>query len=121
MASIIWMSVFILLVCELVITLLLVLPLPRFIRRFLAKKIFTYGLAQRFRFAGNFIFFGLLFAVADAVSSLRYLEHKEDPVETTGTQFADGKANYITSSIDKQRKFRAERNVRHHFSSPSCT
>lgn len=109
MASVVWMSVFILLIAELIITLLLVLPLPRFFRRFLAKKIFSYGLAERIRFFARFILLGLVFAVADAISSLRHLIVKE--AFDTGASTGERPASYITTSLDKQRKFRAERNV----------
>lgn len=111
MASVVWMSVFVLLMVELVITLILALPLPRFIRRFIARKIFTYNLASRVRFLSNFVVFGLVLAVSDAISTLRHLEQKEGSGEGSSVPFSE-KTNYIGTSIDKQRKFRAERNVR---------
>lgn len=112
MASIVWMSVFLLLVIELFVTFLLVLPFPKPVRRFLAKKIFTYDLGDRIRVAANFIFLGLMLAIADAVNTLRRVEEKEENMESThGGYPAEGPANLIAVSLDKQRKFRAERNV----------
>lgn len=113
MASVVWMAVFILLMIELFITGLLVLPLPRLIRRFIAKKIFTYDLAKRVRFLSNFIILGLVLAVSDAITTLRRLEQKLD-MSSEGVKQHTGEARtgYIEVSMDKQRKFRAERNVR---------
>lgn len=111
MASIVWMSVFVLLIFELLLTLLLVLPLPRAIRRFLARKIFTYDLARRTRMTANFICFALLLALSDAISTLHHLEHKEEVADPVAMA-ADGRTSFIGVSIEKQRKFRAERNVR---------
>lgn len=112
MASVVWMAVFFLLMVELFVTALLVLPLPRIIRRFIAKKIFNYDLAKRVRFASNFIIFGLILAVSDAISTLRHLELKEESAtEGGGSAYPDARVGYIGVSFDKQRKFRAERNV----------
>lgn len=112
MASVVWMAVFFLLMFELFITAILVLPVPRFIRKFIAKKIFTYNLAKRVRFASNFIILGLILAVSDAITTLRHLEQKEATSDGSTQVGMDGRAGYIGASFDKQRKFRAERNVR---------
>lgn len=112
MASVVWVAVFILLMIELFITGLLVLPLPRLIRRFIARKIFTYDLAKRVRFVANFIILGLILAVSDAITTLRRLEHKvEVSTEAGKSNYSDPRSGYIEVSMDKQRKFRAERNV----------
>lgn len=113
MATIAWVSVFVLLVIELFITFLLVLPLPRAVRRFLARKIFTYRLGQRIRYFANFVIFALCLAIADAISSLRQLNEKEVTTEGPDNSkgYADGRGSYISETMLKQRKFRAERNV----------
>lgn len=111
MATVVWMSVFLLLIVELVITALLVLPLPRAGRRFLAKKVFTRELSQKLKTVSNFIFVGLVLAVADAVASLRHLEKKEHSDKYQSTTYGDSQSTYFTTSMDKQRKFRAERNM----------
>lgn len=106
------MSVFFLLVLELVVTLLLVLPLPRTVRKFMARKIFTYHLAERLRFISRFLLLGLILAVSDAINGIRYLEKREAGGESIpGTGYQDSQSNYVHSSLDKQRKFRAERNL----------
>lgn len=109
MATVIWVAVFFVLMVELAITLLLVLPLPRFVRKFIARKIFTYDLGKRVRFFSNFIIFGLILAVSDAVQTLRHLDQKQEVSE--GTKQHHGQETFIGVSLDKQRKFRAERNV----------
>lgn len=111
MPSIAWTSVFLLLVVELFLTFLLVLPLPKSIRRFFAKKIFTYSLGNRIRVTANFIFFGLLLAVADAISGLRHITEKEEKAQDVSPGYPEGQGAYISLNIDKQRKFRAERNM----------
>lgn len=112
MASIAWLAVFFLLMVELVITALLVLPLPKFVRKLMARKIFTYDLAKRFRFFSNFIILALLIAVSDAINTLRHLELKEESSREGEASYPDARTGYIGLSFDKQRKFRAERNVR---------
>lgn len=112
MATVVWVSVFLLLVVEILITLLLVLPLPRTVRRFLARKIFTYDLSRRVRTVSNYILVGLIIAFADAINGLRHLEKKgESTTESVKNTYQDSQSNYFTSSVDKQRKFRIERNM----------
>lgn len=110
MASVVWIAVFLLLSVELFLTCILVLPLPRFIRHFLAKKIFSYDLARRFKFISNFIILGLILSVADAITTLRHLTQKEEHIDPGHTGHAD-RAAYMGLNLDKQRKFRAERNM----------
>lgn len=112
MASVVWVAVFVLLMLELFITAVLVLPLPRIVRRFLARKIFNYNLAKRVRFVSNFIILGLVLAVWDAITTLRHLQGKEESTgEAALGAMSVGGNGYISASFDKQRKFRAERNV----------
>lgn len=111
MATIVWMSVFLLLILELFVTLLLVLPLPRTVRKFLARKIFTYHLADRLRFISRFLLLGLILAVSDAINGIRYLEKRETGADPNPGGYQDSQSNYVQSSIGKQRKFRAERNL----------
>lgn len=109
MASVVWMSVFILLMVELGVMAILVLPMPRFIRKFIARKIYAFDLGRRVRFISNFIILGLILAVSDAISTIRHLEVKDERIEQSGS---DGRTGFVSASYDKQRKFRAERNVR---------
>jgi Bap31/Bap29 transmembrane region len=53
MASVIWMSVFLFLCVELVITALLVMPLPRAVRKFMARKMRLLNLGVRVRSAAQ--------------------------------------------------------------------
>lgn len=111
MATVVWVGVFILLSFELFITLLLVLPLPRVVRRFLAKKIFTYHLAERLRYVVNFLLCALIVAVIDAINSLIHLTEKEEGSDKSSSSESDPRTGYLSSTMIKQRKFRAERNV----------
>lgn len=111
MASVVWMGVFVLLMLELFITAILVLPLPRAVRKFLARKIFNYNLAKNIRFFSNFVVLALILAVSDAVSTIRQLEQKEGSSNKKGVSYPDPHTGFATD-LTKQRKFRAERNVR---------
>ncbi len=103
------MSVFVFLCAELFVIYLLALPLPRLLRRFIARKICTYDLGRRVRFVGNFISLGLFLAVVDSIQTQRHLDDKEDESRTSGA-YPDQRGLNMGISLDKQRKFRAERN-----------
>lgn len=108
MPSVVWLSVFVFLCAELFVIYLLALPLPRLLRRFIARKICTYDLGRHVRFFGNFISLGLFLAVVDSIQTQRHLEGKEE--DARPATFPDQRVGYSGISLDKQRKFRAERN-----------
>lgn len=62
MATLIWRAIFAFLVCELVLTCILVLPVPRKIRNYLARKIFWLQLGERL--AKPILFIGTALALA---------------------------------------------------------
>lgn len=70
--SVVWLSVFFLLCVELIVTAVLVLPLPRVVRKSIASAIFRFELAKRVRFFINFTILACLFAIWDCVQ-VRFL------------------------------------------------
>lgn len=65
--SVVWLSVFVLLCVELIVTAVLVLPLPRLVRKSIASAIFRFELAKRVRFFIRFTILACLFAIWDCV------------------------------------------------------
>jgi Bap31/Bap29 transmembrane region len=150
MASVIWTSVFVFLCIELVIVFVLVLPLPKQIRAFMAKQIrrFKFGARVRTtvqceslridatillipgityvdRIGSDVVVFLLLFstsvgiifvliaALMESISTVRRLksrDSREQSGRSSGDMFGD-RTNYVEASMEKQRIFRAERNL----------
>jgi len=69
--SVVWVSVFILLCLELIATAVLVMPLPRLVRKSIASLIFRFELAQRVKFFIRFTVLASLFAIWDCVQVCR--------------------------------------------------
>lgn len=103
------MAVFIFLCIELVITLILVLPLPRIVRRLIARGILKLNLGPRVRFVSQFILFGLAFAFVDSIQTLNRLTARES--EPSIAASLDPRQAGMDRSMERQRKFRAERNI----------
>ena len=109
MASLIWTSVFGFLVLELVLTLILVAPVPRKIRNFIARKIFKFDLVGRLSKPILFIGLALCAALVDSyVTHRRIVSRLEEEHQT-------GLSNYphdrLFHGYDKERKYKAERNM----------
>lgn len=116
MASVVWLSVFILLCVELVITFILVVPLPAVVRRGLVRGIRAIKFGSTVRFAAKWVFLMLAGAVVESVTTLQRLQARErDPAGAAAAAAAGGlgdpRAGYVEMSFEKQRKFRAERNL----------
>lgn len=103
------MSVFFFLCFELGIVAILVLPLPRKLRNLIARKIADFRLGDRIRFAAQWIMFGLIAALVESITTLQRLEGREHQPASSGHSPYD--PSILEVSIDKQRKFRAERNL----------
>lgn len=116
MASILWMSVFILLCIELVITFVLVVPLPAVVRRGLVRGIRAIKLGPTVKFAIKWVLLMLVGTVVESVTTLQRLTAREkDPAAETASAAAGGmgdpRGGYMELSVLKQRKFRSERNL----------
>ena len=120
MATLIWTGIFAFLVGELILTLILVLPVPRRIRNYIAKKIFILQLGERL--AKPILFIGIALGLALVESYLshqRLLERLKEDHAMEVMAAAGGGANSIglgvgaasITAVDLQRKYKSERNM----------
>ncbi|KAG7369837.1 B-cell receptor-associated protein 31-like protein [Nitzschia inconspicua] len=113
MASIIWMSVFLILAVELVITLILVVPVPRKIRNLIAKKIFMFELGDRLKTPILFVGIALSLALLESYFThqrimARILEEQEAGVAAPHHHSHD---YFYPGLHDRERKYKSERNL----------
>jgi Bap31/Bap29 transmembrane region len=110
MASFIWTSVWFLLLVELGVTLILVIPVPRKIRNFIARRVNRLDLGRRLGNLGIFLGVALTMAFIESVTSIHHLIIKEK--EESGNQHHRHDALLLEHhDLFKQRKFRSERNM----------
>eukprot|EP00182_Erythrolobus_australicus_P000423 CAMPEP_0185833802 /NCGR_PEP_ID=MMETSP1353-20130828/3502_1 /TAXON_ID=1077150 /ORGANISM="Erythrolobus australicus, Strain CCMP3124" /LENGTH=211 /DNA_ID=CAMNT_0028532131 /DNA_START=51 /DNA_END=686 /DNA_ORIENTATION=+ len=107
MASVLWVTVFALLCLELAVTFLLCF---RSTGRAICSAVMRNPLTKQIKTVIQFIAFGLAIGLYDSVSTLTYLNAKEvqGPRPPTDPTITSGIIQY---SIDRPRKFRAERNM----------
>jgi len=113
MASLIWTSVFFFLIAELFVTLVLVIPVPRKIRNYLARKVISpLKLGERLSKPILFVGIGLVFAFLES-----YFAHGRIVArmveEYGGTSWVHrGDPHTAHDHMhDKERKYKAERNM----------
>mmetsp|Transcript_11394 Transcript_11394/g.17488 ORF Transcript_11394/g.17488 Transcript_11394/m.17488 type:complete len:187 (+) Transcript_11394:133-693(+) len=114
MASIIWTTVWWFLMVELVIVLILVIPVPRKVRNALARPVSRLRLGDRFSKIGLFVTIGLTFALIESISSIQALQERqklEHELDHAGIGGGGTEHDRIFHDLDRQRKFRAERNM----------
>lgn len=104
MASLIWTSVWFFLMFELMVTLILVIPVPRKIRNAITRQINRLDLGNRLGKVIIFIGIALSLALLESISSVQYISTKE--LEHTTPEH-----DRIVHDLMKQRKFRSERNL----------
>lgn len=113
--SVVWLAVFATLCVELVFTAVLVAPLPIVIRNGIARFIYHHKIGDKLSFFLRFATLALMFAVWDSVQDLQRLEKKYAPSDSNASGPVDpisgGNASFQQTSFDRQRKFRAERNL----------
>jgi hypothetical protein len=111
MPSVVWTAVFVLLVVELFVVAILTLPWPHRVRRFIAKKVCLLRLGPRLRVVAQWILFALIAALAESINTMARLQSREDKPAGSGHNSIDPRGSYIEVSMEKQRKFRSERNL----------
>lgn len=110
MASITWTCVFGLLILELVVTFILVVPVPRRIRNMIARKfIFRFDLGERFSKILWFVALALVFALAESYYTVERLMEKLAVKDQEDAVRMDHHSHH--HHHDKQRLYRAERNM----------
>jgi hypothetical protein len=111
MASLIWTSVWYFLMFELIITLILVIPVPRKIRNMLARQVNKLDLGQRLAKVGIFATIALAAALMESLSSIQTIGERERMEAHQGFSAGSAEHDRILHDLDKQRKFRSERNM----------
>lgn len=110
MASITWTCVFGILIFELVVTFILVVPVPRRIRNMIARKcIFKFDLGERFSKVIWFVAAALFFGLVESYYTCERLMQKLEGMEQEDTIRMDHHSHH--HHHDKQRLYKAERNM----------
>jgi hypothetical protein len=108
MRSFLWTSVFVFLMFELVLTLILVLPVPRKWRNWICLKVSKLELKKRLRLPLTGIFFALLFALLDTTTYLQHIYLKENDEQPPQRLSSD---NVIDRHLIKEKEYRTGRNM----------
>jgi len=112
MASITWTCVFILLIVELVVTFILVVPVPRRFRNAIARNcIFKFHLGERFSKILGFIAVALILALAESYFSVQRLMEKVQGMEEQDLTMVGGHGHGHGHHHEKQKLYKAERNM----------
>ena len=98
MATLLWSSIFVFLIAELVFTLILVIPVGPSARNWICRKVFKWKLEDHFRTPLIGIGIGLSLAMLDCISSLNYLFE---------IQREDGHLHML----DREKEYKTERNL----------
>ena len=110
--SLLWTSVFVLLMFELVVTLILVLPIPRKWRNWICLKVSRLELKKRLRVPLIGIFFALLFALLDTTTYLQHIylkENEEQQQQQRQRLFSD--SSVIDRHLIKEKEYKTGRNM----------
>ena len=108
--SLLWTSVFVLLMFELVLTLILVLPIPRKWRNWICLKVSRLELKKRLRVPLIGIFFALLLALLDTTTYLQHIYLKENEEQQQRQRlFSDSSA--IDRHLIKEKEYKTGRNM----------
>mmetsp|Transcript_33009 Transcript_33009/g.46867 ORF Transcript_33009/g.46867 Transcript_33009/m.46867 type:complete len:178 (+) Transcript_33009:100-633(+) len=110
MASVVWTTVFAFLMLELFVTFILIIPVPRKLRNWIAKKVFTFDLGQKINKVAIWITVALAFALAETIHSTQNIAHREHEhaAHDPGMTYEQER---LFHDLDKQRKFRSQRNT----------
>ena len=107
--SLLWTSVFVLLMFELVVTLILVLPIPRKWRNWICLKVSRLELKKRLRLPLIGIFFALLFALLDTTTYLQHIYLKENEEQQQRQRiFSD---SVLDRHLIKEKEYKTGRNM----------
>ena len=110
MASLIWGIVFLFLVMELVLTIVLVLPVPRQIRNVIAREIFKFHLGDKLTKPILYVGIALSLALLESYMVHRRILTRMEQ-EHAADLYHDHRHEVIYHPHDKERKYMAERNM----------
>ena len=108
--SLLWTSVFVLLMFELVVTLILVLPIPRKWRNWICLKVSRLELKKRLRVPLIGIFFALLFALLDTTTYLQHIYLKENNEQQQRQQRLSD-SSVLDRHLIKEKEYKTGRNM----------
>lgn len=110
MASLIWSSVWLLLMAELVVTTVLVIPVPRKIRNWIARKVQKVQLGDRF---GRYAYVLLLLLLLALVESMHSVHTIEEKMKYDKDRRHDLSYERLQTIMDhhRERRFRSQRNM----------
>jgi hypothetical protein len=113
MASLIWTTVFGFLVLELILTAILVVPVPRKIRNFLAKEINKFQIGERLAKPILFIAIALTFALVESYFTRQRILARESEEIAAGMMLSMTAREHdkMFHSGDRERKYKSERNM----------
>jgi hypothetical protein len=113
MASIVWQTIFLFLVCELIVTIILVVPVPRKIRNFIARECFAFNLGERLKTPIKYIGVALFLALIESyVTHQRILSRIEEELQAgVSSPPHHHHDRFYPNLHDKERKYKSERNM----------
>jgi hypothetical protein len=109
MASLVWTTIFVFLLLELALTFILVVPVPRKIRNFIAREIFKFNIGGRLAKPILFIAIALAFALVESYFTHQRILARLGEEIAAGILNASHERNF--HGHDKERKYKAERNM----------
>mmetsp|Transcript_30131 Transcript_30131/g.72330 ORF Transcript_30131/g.72330 Transcript_30131/m.72330 type:complete len:162 (-) Transcript_30131:69-554(-) len=109
MPSLIWSTAYAFLLVELVITAILVVPVPIKIRNAITRKVFQFDLGERIRKPILFIAIALAMGFVDSYSKHQYVMEKID--EERNAELDHGHHLPHVLHHEKEKKYKAERNM----------
>lgn len=112
MKSFLWTTVFVVLVLELVVTFILVIPVPRTIRNRIARCIAKLNIRRKIGQSSLFLMIVLIGALIESIMTVRALYQRDNHYyPATASMTTSVEQERIFHDMDKQRIFRAERNM----------
>jgi hypothetical protein len=110
MRSLLWTSIFYLLMAALGLTLILVVPVPRKFRSRIVLSVSKLGLKEKLKMPLVFLCFALVLALADTAKYLHGLHDKHEEAKLAVSEGMPPR-NSIDRLLTKEKKYKAERNI----------
>ena len=121
MASLIWSSIFLLLCIEIIITAILVIPVPRKIRNYISKEIFQFSIGDKLSKPILFVGVALTMALMESYfAHERLVKRIQESMNEGGggsqAPYGHGYGDHMHSHVgghfhDRERKYKTERNM----------
>lgn len=109
MPSLIWATIFLFLLLELAVTFILAIPVPRKVRNLIAREIFKFNIGDKLSKPVLYIGIALCLALLESYLTRRRLMARMEDEHSSGIASIPHDAIY--HAHDKERKYKAERNM----------